>query len=139
MIPLWFPNAVRVLQGKPCTPHENSAAPYLCFNFLKTHGGNAAGVRLALPLLFRRPHQTLQAVLDHLVSATAQQQQQQRGQKSKNEWRRQETPQSGEFIPCDACITAPPSDSALFIHVWQSAGSWLEGLKGIQLRQEFTS
>lgn len=83
MIPLWFPNAVRVLQRKLCTLHENSAALYLCFNFLKTHGGNAAGVRLALPLLFRRPHQTLQPVLDHLVSATAQQQQ--RGRKSKNE------------------------------------------------------
>lgn len=28
---------------------------------------------------------------------------------------------------------------ALFIHVWQSAGSRLESLKGIQLRQEFIS
>lgn len=61
------------------------------------------------------------------------------GEKSKNEWRSQERPQSEEFIPCDVCITVPPSDFALFIHVWQSAGGGLEGLKGIQLREEFMS
>lgn len=61
------------------------------------------------------------------------------GWKSRDERGRQETQQSVEFIHCDVCITVPPSDFALFIHVWQSAGSGLESLKGMQLRQELVS
>lgn len=139
MIPLWFPN-VRSYSAAGKAVHsawkQCSCFSVFCTFVLISSRPTVATV-LVCDLLFFSSFCGLSRRCSRCLITWFQQQQ--RGRKSKSEWRGQETPQSEEFIPCDVWITVPPSDFALFIHVWQSAGSWLEGLKGIQLRQEFIS